>query len=276
MLEHTFCHLHRVGFRTEQRLWEDGCLSWEQLLREPPAWMSRKLPVLGATLEQSRQAYEQQAWEWFYKCLPTQFHWRLFPLLRHKMLYLDIETTGLDDISSITTIATYDGQTIRTYVQGQNLDEFKQDVQAAELLVTFNGKRFDVPFIQRYFGLELNHMHIDLMYVLRGLGYRGGLKNIESTLDINRYELEGVDGYFAVLFWMEYIQNANLQALETLLAYNVADVINLEQLMYFAYNKLLQQTPFFDHRQLTLPRCPPNPFKASLEVIERLRYSARY
>ena len=44
----------------------------------------------------------------------------------------------------ITTIALYDGWTIRHYVQGHNLHGFLHDVQACQLLVTYNGKTFDV------------------------------------------------------------------------------------------------------------------------------------
>jgi len=52
-----------------------------------------------------------------------------------------------------------------------------------------------------FFGIELNQVHIDLRYVLRSLGYTGGLKGCEKQAGIDRGNLEGVDGYFAVLLW---------------------------------------------------------------------------
>ena len=61
--------------------------------------------------------------------------------------------TGLSrDYNEITTIALYDGDEVRTYVNGRNLDAFKEDILDYKVLVTFNGKCFDEPFIEQYFG----------------------------------------------------------------------------------------------------------------------------
>ena len=65
--------------------------------------------------------------------------------------------------------------------------------------MTYNGKSFDIPFIESHFGAKLTHAHIDLRYILASLGYRGGLKGCEKQLGIDRGDLKNVDGYFAVL-----------------------------------------------------------------------------
>jgi hypothetical protein len=83
--------------------------------------------------------------------------------------------------------------------------------------------------------------------------------------------VQDVDGFFAVLLWNDYLYSHNLRALETLLAYNILDVVNLETLMVIAYNKKLQGTPFADSHRLPLPPTPPNPLKADRETIERLQ-----
>jgi uncharacterized protein YprB with RNaseH-like and TPR domain len=70
---------------------------------------------------------------------------------------LDIETTGLDrQYNSITTIALYDGHEIKTYVHGQNLDDFIEDIQQYKVIVSYNGKSFDIPFIENFFKIRLN------------------------------------------------------------------------------------------------------------------------
>ena len=52
-----------------------------------------------------------------------------FPSSGIPLVYLDIETTGLDrHYQSITTIALYDGHEIKTYVHGQNLDDFIDEI----------------------------------------------------------------------------------------------------------------------------------------------------
>jgi len=44
--------------------------------------------------------------------------------------YLDIETTGLDSYyNEITTIALYDGENIKHYINGENLEEFKKELR---------------------------------------------------------------------------------------------------------------------------------------------------
>ena len=117
----------------------------------------------------------------------------------------------------------------------------------------------------------MNQVHIDLRYVLKSLGYAGGLKGCEKKACIDRGDLEGVDGYFAVYLWNEYQRNKNHKALETLLAYNVQDVVNLETLMFLSYNLKLKETPFNESHQLDLPSSPEIPFKADLETIEKVK-----
>ena len=204
--------------------------------------------------------------------MPSAHHWRIFPEFRESIAYVDIETTGLYSWSDqVTTIAVYDGSSIVTYVQGQNLHEFKEDIQKYKVLVTYNGKCFDVPFLESYFGIKLNQVHIDLRYVLKSLGYTGGLKGCERKAGIDRGDLEGVDGYFAVLLWNEYQRNKNDKALETLLAYNIQDVVNLESLMVLSYNLKLKETPFNESHQLAVPSSPRIPFQADLQTIDRIK-----
>ncbi len=116
----------------------------------------------------------------------------------------------------------------------------------------------------------MNQVHIDLRFLLKGLGYTGGLKGCEKKLGLDRRELDGVNGYFAVLLWRDFRQNRNEKALETLLAYNVLDAVNLEYLMVRAYNLKIQETPFCDTHQIPLPEPAENPFQPDMETIERL------
>ena len=131
--------------------------------------------------------------------MPAAESWRLFGDFRGDCAYLDIETTGMESFDQITTIALYDGRTIRTYVQGRNLMDFIQDVSAYQVLITYNGKSFDVPFLTRCLHCRLDQAHIDLRHVLASLGVRGGLKSCERQLGLARPGLEDVDGYVAVL-----------------------------------------------------------------------------
>lgn len=273
MLEHTFCHIPGIGPKTERRLWSSGVLSWSDVTSDvsiplSPGKTQRLRSHVGASIAQ----FADNNPEYFCGRLPADQHWRMFPDFRGSVAYLDIETTGMGPAYDyITTIALYDGQSIYHYVHGDNLLDFVDDIGRYQLLVTYNGKSFDVPFICSHFGIQVNQAHIDLRYVLASLGYRGGLKGCEKQLGIDREELDGLDGYFAVLLWRDFHQNGNVRALETLLAYNIEDVVNLEALMVHAYNLKLGDTPFVEDHGLTLPQAPKSPFEADMATVQRIR-----
>lgn len=259
--------------RTEQRLWSSGILSWDDLMHTPSIPLSPgKAEALRGIVEESTQALQNRNPHYFADLLPANERWRLFPEFRGSTVYLDIETTGLgSEEHYITTISLYDGQRVSWYVHGRNLDDFAEDVQQYDSVITYNGCCFDLPFIESCLGVKMHHVHIDLRFVLRSLGFSGGLKGCERLIGLDRGALEGVDGYFAVLLWDEYLKNSNELALETLLAYNVMDVVNLEILMVSAYNLKLRATPFAATHALPLPVPATVPFSADRRTIERIR-----
>ena len=271
MLTHTFRHIPGIGLQTEKRFWKAGLSSWDDFKEPCPVRLTtEKVAAIRAYLAESKKHLLDNPL-YFYELLNGNQHWRLFPHYRHKTVYLDIETTGLSEFQDhITTIATYDGSEIKHYVHGENLDDFIDDIDRYDVLITYNGKTFDLPFIERSFGRRINKAHIDLRYLLRNLGYTGGLKSCEKQLGLDRGTLDGVDGYFAVLLWQEYKKSGNQKALETLLAYNIEDVVNLETLMVHAYNLSLKETPFSDELQLAYPAKPSLPFAADVKVIDRI------
>jgi uncharacterized protein YprB with RNaseH-like and TPR domain len=273
MLASTFCHLSGVSLRTERHLWESGLRDWDEFLaRAAPPLGPTRLRAAREQLELSRARLAAGDPRWFCERLSSKEQWRIFPEFRSRIAYLDIETTGLDrDRDAITTIALYDGKRIRTYVQGQNLDDFARDIRDYALLVTYNGKCFDVPFLEAALNIRLPQAHIDLRHVLHSLGLRGGLKGCERQLGLSRGELEGVDGFFAVLLWRDYLRRGRAASLETLLAYNVEDAVNLETLMVMAYNRKLAETPFADRLRLSLPERPAIPFAPDPDTVRRLR-----
>ena len=272
MLTSTFCHIPGIGAQTERQLWAQGLRSWQAVndggaLPLPP----RKTQLVRQHIAESASHLSAGQPGYFYQRLPADQHWRMFPEFQPAVAYLDIETTGLggpDDY--ITTIVLYDGKSIRHYVHGDNLEDFGRDIAPYSLLVTYNGKTFDIPFIRNSLGLAMDQAHIDLRYVLASLGYRGGLKQCERRLGLDRKGLRDVDGFFAVLLWDDY-RKGNAKALDTLLAYNTLDVINLATLMPMAYNMKIKDTPFAADRQLAIPTPPELPFQADIGTIERIR-----
>jgi uncharacterized protein len=277
MLRQTFLHVPGIGPKTEQRFWAAGVDDWNAFFDDASLKLSasKRAGIVDVLTESMRQLDRRDP-GFFARRIPASQQWRLFSEFRGQTAYLDIETTGLEANCTISTIAVYDGSTMVTYVQGQNLADFIGDIRRYKLLVTYNGKCFDVPVIERYFGITLDQAHIDLRYVLAGLGLKGGLKRCEAQLGMNRGDLEDIDGLFAVVLWKAYLRNGDEQALETLLAYNLQDAINLEPLMVTAFNLNLRQTPFDRRFRLAMPQPPTNPIHAHRRTIARYRNEVRF
>ena len=273
MLQHSFSHIPSVGLTTERRIWDSGIRSGDEFILNPPAFLSKnKSAKIIEHLQLSTRNIEAQDVSYFIQNLSAKDQWRIFREFQSTTAYLDIETTGLGGPGDvITTIALYDGQTIKYYVNGQNLSDFTQDIQDYKVIVTYNGKPFDIPFIESYFGITLSHAHLDLRYILASLGYSGGLKSCERQLGIGRTgSLAEVDGFFAVLLWQDYKKKRKIKSLETLLAYNIEDVVNLEYLMITAYNKKLDSIPL-PINMLSYPTTPENPFTIDPDTFNRLK-----
>ncbi len=263
MLTNTFRHLERLGPVGEQKLWDAGVRSWNDFDEADLLPISdKRRKFWSEKLELSRERLDARDAAHFASALPLRDHWRLFDEFRDELLYFDIETTGTSPHygAHITTIVTDDGREIRQYVFGENLRDFIDDIHKYKVLVSFNGRCFDAPWIESHFMTSLPHAHIDLRFVLNGLKLRGGLKAIEKELGIDRDELDGVDGYAAVLLWQEYEQSGDRSYLDALLAYNTADVVNLELLLHESCRLASAVTPFIctpPAPRLTLPAYNP-------------------
>jgi uncharacterized protein len=272
VLRHTFCHIPGIGPQTEQKLWLAGFTCWEALLapaQAPPRPVGRK--SCREHLEESVARYAQRDPAYFAQRLPSAQRWRLFPDFRDRCAFLDIETTGLGGLTDhVTAIALYDGTRLHQFVYGDNLRDFPDALAGYRLLVTYNGSSFDLPFLERELRTEIRQAHIDLRYVLKSLGVGGGLKSCERQLGVGRAGLEDIDGAVAVLLWREYRRRGDRRALETLLAYNAQDVLNLEPLMVEAYNRKLAETPFSQSRRLPAPATHANPFAPDPDLVRRL------
>ena len=265
ILRNTFIHLKGIGQQKEADLWVSGILTHED------AMSSNKLSARRNCLKTSKQNLEEKNWLAFYEGMNPKDHWRLFGDLINETAYVDIETTGLGSTTDIITTAVVHSLR-RTYVfaNGINLGELVDCINQFDLVVTYNGKTFDIPFIERFFKTKIKTPHIDLRYVLAGMGYKGGLKSCEKQLNLpNRSDMEDVDGFTAILLWNCYCRTKDPRSLETLLAYNYEDTVRLEWLMIEAYNHKASNLPF-DTNLLEKPCLPANPYKSSPEILRRL------
>jgi uncharacterized protein YprB with RNaseH-like and TPR domain len=255
VLEKTFIHIPGLGETTERSLWEQGCLSWEQLAGNLDRYScgSALRSTVERTLKGSAKALANGEHQFFRRKLGLKEAWRAFPDFRSSCVYLDIETDGGNSGSSVTVIGMYDGKDFTCLTKGEDLGNFPDFISHYSMIVTFCGATFDLPTLQRCFGsLKFDQIHIDLYPTLKRLGHHGGLKKIEANLGIERSpETAGLNGYDAVKLWRRHIQLGDTRALDRLIAYNREDVVNLERLAEYAYENLWRRTFSVDQGVLT-------------------------
>ena len=148
--------------------------------------------------------------------------------------YIDIETTGFNPYSDELTVVGIclergrDREVVQLYDGTLSRKSILNAVRHADILYSYNGARFDLPFIKISIGADLTQEteHRDLMHHCWRRDLWGGQKAVECQLGISR-ETAGIDGADAVDLWRDYKNNGNNRALRTLLKYNAEDVTNL-------------------------------------------------
>jgi uncharacterized protein YprB with RNaseH-like and TPR domain len=242
VIRSTFLHIPGVGPVTEAELWRRGIRDWSDVEGLPnDGGLPESLRArLRAELAGSETALADRSVEYFAARLPPSEHWRLYPSFRSETAFLDIETTGLSPYEGIVTVVSiHGGGRTRTFIADEDLEELPAYLRKFRLLSTFNGRMFDVPFLEyRFPALVVPRVHIDLRFLLYRLGYAGGLKRIEQTLGVgDRTGVEGIHGLDAVRLWEAY-RRGDTDSLARLVRYNRADTVNLEPLLEFAVDRL--------------------------------------
>ena len=242
-IENSFVPIRGVGAKTERKLWADGVTHWDHFDGSGPGVGPTTGDRIREFIDAARARLDAGDAEFFYRAFPSDERWRLYENFHGSTCFFDIETTGLDaDRHAVTTVSFHrDGET-RTLVRGRDLtaDAVREEFDRADVVASFNGKRFDVPFLEAAFDLDLSTPHLDLLYPCRRLDLTGGLKRIESDLGIGR-DRPDLSGRDAVRLWREY-EAGDDDALDTLVSYNREDAENLRTLVEHVTDALHDRT----------------------------------
>jgi hypothetical protein len=148
--------------------------------------------------------------------------------------YLDIETTGLcsfyDEITVVGIYLANDSGNRLVQLVGADVTRANllRNLRCVDTIYTYNGSRFDLPFISSRLGVDLRQHfhHRDLMHDCWSNHLYGGFKAVERRLGIPR-RLQDISGAEAVVLWWRYQFDSDTRALNLLLEYNKEDVVNL-------------------------------------------------
>ena len=125
--------------------------------------------------------------------------------------YLDIETTGLScEYAGITVIGIYmvngaDDRLVQLVGMDVTASNLLESLAGVSKIYTYNGSRFDLPFIHGSLDVDLEGLfsHQDLMLDCWSRNLYGGFKAVEQQLGIPR-KPQGVSGWDAVRLWWQY------------------------------------------------------------------------
>ncbi len=245
MLQNTFLHLRKVNLSQERKLWLKGITTWEKY----EAAFDQQLNLFesaGPTFSASRDHLKQSNLQYFIERIPVSEYYRIALNCPEEVLFLDIETTGSGfRFDQITVVGWSLGNDFGFYIDGEDAKPMLEAIRRSRVVVTFNGTGFDLPIVKRSFPeAEFPRCHIDLRYLTRRIGLRGGQKKIEKAIGMYREtEILDMTGRQAPMLWHEY-QKGNHEALSTLIRYNYADVYGMKVILDYAIGEILNEYDF--------------------------------
>lgn len=246
MLTSSFIFAKGLTEELERALWSRGVLTWD-LAKAHPEEVSEAVGgsrggKLIELIGEAQRAGLARDRSWFRTAFGVKESWRLWRghVVPERIALVDIETTGLTPgYDQITVIGLADSRSARAFVAGkpmpgdEPIEKFPQALKDYDLIVTFNGENFDLPFIERHFkdnAFRCELPHIDLLLLARSLGISGGLKDIEKQMGIVRgADIAGVRGSEAIALWGAW-KHGDAAAYKKLVTYCKADCTNLANL----------------------------------------------
>lgn len=235
MIEKSFVFLDGIGSKGEQRILEQ-VKDWNGFLKtDKVKGISKKAKLFfNRRIKEAQKELHNLNADYFVGKLPKKEMWRLYGWFKDSVLFLDIE---IDSYGQVILIGMSDGYDSKLMVKGVNMDKniFLSELSKYKLLITFNGRSFDIPKIEKMFGIKISKAHIDLKPLCVNLGWKGGLKEVEKILGVKRpAHLNGNP----VDLWRAFHASGDREYLDLLIAYNEEDVVNLKAVMEKVYSNL--------------------------------------
>jgi uncharacterized protein YprB with RNaseH-like and TPR domain len=164
------------------------------------------------------------------------------------VIFMDVESTGLASSPLFligVMVWTESGLEVRQFLARDYAEEaavlsmFTRECAARRLLVTFNGKSFDVPYIRARAAAtgvpyDLSPVHFDLLHECRRI-WKDRLPNCKlQTLErhvCNRVRHGDIPGNEIPDAYHAFVRNGNADRMVSILKHNVLDLVTLAELM---------------------------------------------
>lgn len=167
----------------------------------------------------------------------------------NSVLFLDLETTGLG-MTPVFLVGTMEcagnGFVFRQYFARDYSEEasivsaISKRLSETDLLVTFNGKSFDLPFLHNRavangFRMCEARAHLDLLYEARRI-YRGDVPNCKlQTLEYTicgRRRDDDIPGSEIPAAYHEFVRTGDARKIGVILMHNLYDLLTMADLMH--------------------------------------------
>ncbi len=226
MIRSSFIFLEKIGKRKEKNIWKQGVKDWNKFLstKKIAGISGKKKYYYDRKIREAQQALLEDNSSYFTDKMPNMEKWRLYSRFKEECGYLDLE---IDSRGRITMLGISDYYNTSTFMRGFNLEKtlVEKELQKYKLLVTFNGSSFDLPKLKKQLGCRIGIPHIDLKHLCINLGLKGGLKEVEKALNLNRpTHLYGNP----VELWKAFHASGDKEYLDLLVEYNREDCENLK------------------------------------------------
>jgi uncharacterized protein len=234
MIHNSFIFLEKISTKKEQNIWKQNIHSWNSFIKKDKikGISKEKKYQYNRILQQAQTHLNNNNLPFFN--LPQKEMWRFYNFYKEECCYADIE---VDSYGNIIVIGISDHYNTNFFVKGVNLDNVQNELDKYKIIITFNGGAFDLPKMKKQLKIQ-PPPHIDLKPLCVNINLKGGLKEIEKTLNLNRpSNLYGNP----VTLWKAFHASGDKEYLDLLLEYNREDVENLKHIADIVYQKMCEK-----------------------------------
>lgn len=240
-----------IGHKRESELKKNGYSSIKDLMKHP-IWKKQASDFTDLINKKRIRLLQIRMWKSMPKSHPL-IHYLAGLNNPKDFVIIDIETLGLSErpiillgIAKIRKKSIHTNQFLLRYISDEPsaIWAFTMKIQKNCSLISYNGRGFDIPYVQQrlaYYGIEtpIDNPHFDLLHFTRR-ALRHKLRNcrletVEEYLNIGRGI--NIPGALVPDFYQTYLKTGNVGPLVAIVEHNRQDLVTLATLFSRLYEE---------------------------------------